>query len=377
MLAGGLSVSGSPVLEGVRVLSLAEQYPGPYATLMLADLGADVVQVERAAGDPARQFVSFYEALNRNKRSVVLDLKSTAGRADFLRLAEVADVVLEGFRPGTVDRLGVGYAVVAERNPDVVYVAISGYGQTGPQRLRPNHDVGYQATAGMLFDRARSGSAGAAPSVQVGDLAAGMSAFAAVLLGLFHRERRGHGLYIDVSMLDVLVSMMATTLATAAASTGSSTLFLDEPGYRLYETADSKLIALGVAHEDAFWQSLCHVTGLDAYAKHDHAERIEHADEIVAALASALRARPRDEWIEVLAEADVPCGPVYDLDEVADDPQVQARRLILEKNRSVRQPLLPHGSEHSTGTRPAPRLGAHTDEVFREWTELSQRRRNA
>jgi crotonobetainyl-CoA:carnitine CoA-transferase CaiB-like acyl-CoA transferase len=171
-------------------------------------------------------------------------------------------------------------------------------------------------------------------------------------------------------MLDVLVSMMSTTLASAA--TTGSTLFLDEPGYRLYETADSKLLALGVAHEDVFWQSLCRVTGLDAYAEHDHAERVAHADEIVAALAAAIRARPREEWIELLAEADVPCGPVYDLHEVADDPQVQARRLILEGNRSVRQPLLPRGAEPSTRARPAPRLGEHTSEVLLEWTESAR-----
>lgn len=351
------------------MLSLAEQYPGPYATLMLADLGADVVQVERPSGDPARRFESFYAALNRNKRSVVLDLKSAAGRADFLRLARVADAVVEGFRPGTVDRLGVGYADVAEVNPRVVYVAISGYGQTGPLRLRPNHDVGYQATAGMLYEHARSSAAGRAPSVQVGDLASGVVAFAAVLLGLFHRERSGRGLYLDVAMLDVLVSMMTASLATNAA--GSSIPFPEEPGYRIYETGDSKLIALAVAHEDRFWRALCEVTGLDRYADYGRERRIARADEIVAALAAALATRPRDAWIDALADADVPCGPVYDLDEVADEPQVRDRRLLLGPDGRVRQPLVTPGVDAEIPERPAPRLGEHTAEVLREWAQAS------
>src|SRR5581483_1921095 len=250
------------ILDGVRILSVAEQYPGPYATLLLADLGADVVQVERPTGDPSRAFDGFYAALNRNKRSVVLDLKATEGLERFLSLAAAADVVLEGFRPGTVERLGIGYKAVSARNPAIIYVSISGYGQDGPLRDHPNHDAGYQASAGLLSQQARAGVPGQAPAVQVGDLAAGIFGFAGVLLGLLHRARTTQGLYLDVSMLDVLVSMMTAPLTMVANDSGPPMFLLSSPGYRLYATSDGRLLALGIAHEDKFWRSLCQITRL-------------------------------------------------------------------------------------------------------------------
>lgn len=362
------------ILAGVRVLSIAEQYPGPYASLVLADLGADVVQVERPGGDPSRIFGGFYDALNRNKRSVVLDLKTADGAAAFLELAATADVVLEGFRPGTVDRLDIGYDQIAERNPRIVYVSISGYGQDGPRRNHPNHDIGYQATAGMLFECARSGVGGNAPAVQVGDLAAGVFAFGATLLGLLHRERTGDGLYVDVAMLDVLVSMMTTALSMVANDSGSPTFLLDGPGYRSYAASDGRLLALGVAHEDKFWQALCKAVGLERYADMPHVERVVRRDELVDRLTEVIASQPRQAWLELLTAAGVPCAPLYDLADVLNDDQVRARDLVVSlpaaeggERRYIRQPLRPFGFAHAprAGT---PRLGEHTDVILREWT---------
>jgi len=316
------------LLDGVRVLSLAEQYPGPYATLVLADLGADVILVERpAGGDPARGFGPFFEAVNRGKRSIALDLKRPEGRETLLRLARDADVVMEGFRPGTLDRLGVGYDDVRAVNDRVVYVSISGFGQDGPYRDRPAHDASYQATAGMLWERGAAGEAGPSPSLQVGDLSGAMFALSGTLAALFERERSGRGAYVDVSITDGLVSWMATALVPVVNELGPPG-FPQEPGYALYRTADEKLISLGIAHEDWFWRPFCAVTGMEDVAELSSPERLARYDELARRIETAMATRTRDEWASVFDAAGVPFGPVHALEEVARDPHVQALSLI-------------------------------------------------
>jgi crotonobetainyl-CoA:carnitine CoA-transferase CaiB-like acyl-CoA transferase len=355
------------LLDGVRIVSLAEQYPGPYATLVLADLGADVIQVERpVGGDPARQFPGFYAAVARNKRSVALDLKSENGLEAFGRLVADADAVIEGFRPGTVDRLGVGYEHARAINPAIVYVSISGYGQDGPYRGRPGHDLAYQAIAGLL---AGSESATTGTELQIGDLTAGMFAIIAVALGLMHRARTGSGLYVDVSMLDVLVSMNAARLVPAMNSLAEP-LFMQGPAYRTYVARDGKRLALAIAHEDTFWRSLCAVAGLEAYGDVGSDERIARTSELQELLERALSTRSRAEWVELLVAADVPVAPLNDLDDVWNDPQVVSRGLVVEvegadgtSQAHVRQPLVIPGFS-TTPSRPAPRLGEHTEQVL-------------
>ena len=361
------------ILDGVRILSLAEQYPGPYATLLLADMGADVVLVERpAGGDPSRVFPAFFEALNRNKRSVALDLKDDLDRERFLGLARAADVVLEGYRPGTAARLGIDYPRLAEVNPGLVYLSITGFGQDGPYRSRSGHDVSYAALAGVLFEDARNGTGAAAPPIAIADLSAGLFAAIGVLGGLFARQRDGRGMYVDVSMLDGLVSLMTALLVPVVNGTGDPG-FPHEPGYRLYRTADGEVLALGVAHEDHFWRALCAATGLDDVAGLSASERLEQRDGLVARLEAALATRNRDDWVATLVEADVPVGPAHDLHEVAGDPHVRARGLVTlvpaadgrPDRVHIRQPLGFAG--HATRvTRHAPRLGEHTQDVLGE-----------
>jgi crotonobetainyl-CoA:carnitine CoA-transferase CaiB-like acyl-CoA transferase len=361
------------LLDGVRVLSLAEQYPGPYATLVLADLGADVVLVERpGGGDPARGFGPFFEAVNRGKRSLALDLKQPAGRDALLRLARDADVLLEGYRPGTVDRLGVGYDDVRAVNERIVYVSISGFGQDGPYRDRPAHDASYQATAGLLWERGEAGAAGPSPSLQVGDLSGAMFALSGTLAALFERERKGHGAYVDVSITDGLVSWMTTALVPVVNGLGPPG-FPQEPGYALYATADGKLISLGIAHEDWFWRPFCALAGLEDVAGLGSRERVARYDELARRIEAALLTRTRDEWAAAFDAAGVPFGPVNALEEVASDPHVQARGLLVEvpgaagepAQLHVRQPLRFAGYE-SGPTRRAPRLGEHTRELLAE-----------
>jgi crotonobetainyl-CoA:carnitine CoA-transferase CaiB-like acyl-CoA transferase len=361
------------ILDGVRVLSLAEQYPGPYATLVLADLGADVILVERpGGGDPARGFGPFFEAVNRGKRSVALDLKRPGGRETLLRLARDADVVMEGFRPGTLDRLGVGYDDVRAVNDSVVYVSISGFGQDGPYRDRPAHDASYQATAGMLWERDAAGEAGPSPSLQVGDLSGAMFALSGTLAALFDRERSGRGAHVDVSITDGLVSWMTTALVPVVNGLGPPG-FPQEPGYALYRTADGKLISLGIAHEDWFWVPFCTATGLDDLAELTSPERLARYEELAQRIEAAIATRTRDEWSAAFDAAGVPFGPVHSLEEVARDPHIQARGLLVEVPADgetparvhVRQPIRFHGHE-SGPTRHAPRLGEHTRQVLEE-----------
>lgn len=352
-------------LTGVRVISLATTYPGPLAGMYLSDLGADVVVIENpAAPDTARRLPAFYAALNRGKRSVALDLKDPAGRRAFAALVGDADVVIESFRPGVAARLGVDHATLQAANPRLVYVSISGYGQTGPMAAVPAHDLNLQAESGLLDATGVDGRASDfvdAPRVELADLITGMTAVQAVLVGLYERERSGRGAYVDVAMLDSLVSVLSTHVVPVVNGTGPPGVQY-EAGYGLFPTADGQLLALGIAGEDHFWEALCDVVdlparrGLDAQVRLDAPERLR--DELVAALSR----HPRDVWLERMRARGIPASPVLPLTEVADHAQVVSRRLIhvLETGEiSVRQPLVVDG--HAPGpTRPAPRLGADT-----------------
>ncbi len=360
-----------PALTGMRVLSLAEQYPGPYATAILADLGADVIQVERPAGDPTRAYPGFHEALARGKRSAVLDLKHPAGRSAFLALATGADALLEGYRPGTMARLGLGPETLGEVNARLVYVSVSGFGQTGPYRDRPGHDLSYQALAGALYGQLARGEHPRPTTLELGDLSAGLFAALAVLLGLLRREREGRGAYLDVSMFDGLVSLLGAHLAPVLNHAGPPG-FPHEPGYAVFRTSDGGLLSLSVAHEDRFWRALCTVTGLPGEEQLLAAERLADRDRLTALLAARLATRTRAEWSRLLTEADVPHGEVRDLAEVPSDPHVIARGLLTAvtgadgaARRFARQPLVMDGA--AWGPRaPAPALGEHTAAVLGE-----------
>lgn len=359
-------------LDGLRVVSLAHQYPGPFATMVLSDLGADVVLVEHPrGGDPARAFPGFHGALARGKRSVALDLKTTEGRAALEALLCRADVLMEGFRPGTMARLGFGREELAERHPHLVHVAISGYGQTGPYAQRPGHDLTYQAEAGMLYEHLPPADPPAPPSLALGDLVAGLLAVQSVLLGVLQRDRRGRGPMMDVSMFDGLVSLLAAHVGPVVNGTGPPG-FPYEPGYGVFPTADDGYLALGVAHEDHFWTALCDVAGLPEDRELGAAERFAQHERLRARLAAALRSRTADEWAEVLTAADVPFGRSRSLAELPNSPQARAREMFVRvagpdgrEQVHVRQPLV------VDGTAPGPRsgvpgLGEHTREVLAE-----------
>lgn len=356
-------------LEGIRILTLAEQYPGPYATLVAADLGAEVIIVERNSGDPARQFPGFHAALNRNKKSVVLDLKTEQGKDALRDLIRGADVLMEGYRPGTMARLGFGYDAVAEINPRIVYLSISGFGQTGPYRDRPAHDLSYQALAGLLFRQAESGRIEAPPELAIGDLSSAMFALTGMLSALLHRGRTGWGTYVDVSMTDGLVSWMTSALAPRM--NGTSAAFVnDEPGYGVFECADGKLLTLSIAHEDWFWQPLCALLGMGDAASLCHVQRVAGQDALRARIAAGVKQRSRAEWGVELERAGIPWGPVNTLDEVVADDHFRQRGMFRQVARAnggaswhVAQPLV-FGDSHPGPVADVAPLGADTDAVL-------------
>lgn len=363
-------------LDGIRVLDLTRLLPGAYCTLLLADMGADVVKVEEpSSGDYMRWYPPLHDgqsllfnALNRNKRSLTLNLKTEAGRDLFLALSEQADVVVEGNRPGVMERLGLGWPVLHELNPKLVMCAITGYGQSGPLSQRAGHDLNYMAIAGALSLNARSGEAPHPLAVQVADIGGGGQAAATAILGaLVSVARGGDGRYLDVSMTDGAFSWLAVPFAQVRAQgpvqRGMHRLTGRYACYGVYECADGRYVSVG-ALEPKFWRALCEALGRldlidDQYAEGGAQERLR------AALSSMFARRTRDEWTQALAGLEVCCEPVLELEEVAEHPQIRARGLVVEQPTGVEiAPAVRLSSDWRRGG--PPRLGENTAEVLAE-----------
>ena len=370
-------------LSGLRVLDLTRLLPGGYATLLLADMGADVLKVEEPGkGDYIRwtppvvgEFSAAHIALNRNKRSMTLNLKSDEGRALFLDLVKDYDVVVESFRPGVMERLGVGWGTLSELEPRLVYCAISGYGQDGPRSQVAGHDVNYIGYAGVLGINGEEGRRPVIPGVQIGDLAGGgMAAAIAILAALHRRALTGTGDFCDISMMDGATSWLTIHAASYVATKAEPErermhLSGAYPCYRVYTAADGYL-SVG-ALEPQFWAGLC--AAIDRHDLLDDAFAMgERRDEVIAQLDALFATRTRAEWMERLADLDVCVGPVNGFGEVLADPQARARSMVYEADvpgvgpwTHIGDPLK-FASSGSTGMRlPPPGMGEHTDDVLR------------
>lgn len=357
-------------LAGVRILSLAEQYPGPYATMLLADLGADVILVERPdGGDPSRRFPGLFASLNRNKRSVALDLKSEQGRDEFLRLVDTADVLVEGFRPGVMARLKLGAEMLRARKPSLVFVSISSFGQNGPSAGVAGHDLSIQAAAGMIDVPPGQEADHTLPALPLADISSAMFAALGVVTALFARSRCGRGSEIDVSMLDSLVSWMTPFLVPPMNRLPTRQLPPQDPGYGLFATADGRQVSLSIAGEDRMWLALCGMLGLDEFAALREEQRCARAKAIEPHLREAIARWPYERLCRSLEAERIAFGPVRRLHEVLQDPQIVARGMVTEIDgpdgvqRFVRQPLALDGATGSI-VRPAPGLGQHNTEVL-------------
>ncbi len=369
-------------LSGIRILSLAEQYPGPYATMLLADLGADVIMVERpSTGDPARRFPGLFASFNRNKRSVVLDLKSARGKDEFLRLVDTADVVMEGFRPGVMARLKIGPDELRARRPSLIFVSISSFGQNGPLAGVAGHDLSIQAAAGMIDVPVGQEAGLTLPVLPLADISSAMFAAMGVVTALFMRTRSGLGTAIDVSMLDSLVSWMTPFLVPPMNNLPTRTLPPQDPGYGLFATADGRQITLSIAGEDPMWKALCNLLDLMQFADLTELTRSVRAQEIGPQLRAAVALWRYDDLYRRLEGLGIAFGPVRRLDEVLADPQMVSRRMAVEvagpkggnggngrnggndAQTFVRQPLLLNG-QGGTIKCQAPALGQHNAEVL-------------
>ena len=347
--SGGGTADGAGALDGVRVLDLASVGPGARATRVLADYGAEVVKVgptpRRGGAVIAPEFWAY--GGHRGMRRVRIDLKAAAGREAFLALAAGADAVVESFRPGVADRLGIGWDHVSAVNERVVYCSTSGYGQTGPRRSWAGHDLNYLAVSGYLHCSGRQpGGAPALPGATVADAAAGgLHAAMAVMAALLRRERTGVGARLDVSVADGAFGLMALFadehLATGAEpGPGHSVLTGRYACYDLYRCADGRYLAVG-AIESVFWRNLCEALGLERYAEAQYDDALQ--DEIRAAMAARLADRDRDDWVAELGLADCCVAPVNTVSEAVDDEQYRARGVVVEAEHPVR------GSFRQTG----------------------------
>lgn len=349
------------------MLDLSQQLPGPYATLLLATLGARVIKIEPPQTDIARTLdPDMFQRVNAGKESVVLDLKQPSDQATLHEMAGGADVLVEGFRPGTTRRLGAGYETIAAIRPDIIYCSISGFGAGGPYRDVPGHDVNYLGVAGGLGPDQLEPAPPAEIGIPMVDMATGTMAALSVLGALINRSATGRGAYLDVAMLDSAVFWSRVKDQHLTPSIGEA-----EPTYGVWRAADGQRLSLGVL-EDKFWRGLCAALewdewGVDpAYAT--HAARRRHADEIHSRLTAAIAGRPRDEWLARLLAHDVPAAAVNEPAAAADDPQVRFRGLI---SRSDGRPALLTPPVPSvlrrTPARTAPGPGEHTTAVRSEF----------
>ncbi len=317
-------------LLDITVIDLSRLLPGPYCSMILADHGARVIAIED------RRFLAdglFMDIVNRNKEHMTLNLKTAEGKQIFFQLAEHADVVLEGFRPGVVNRLGVDYESVRRINPRIVYCSISGFGQTGPYRDRAGHDVNYLSIAGVLDLIGEPDRPPAIPGIQIADIAGGgMNAAVGILLALFARAKSGQGQYIDISMTDGMVGFLPAAMFFSRI-TGREPVRSDNilshryACYNTYETADGKYLAIG-AVEKRFWQKLCKILEVPDYGDQQYDD--QQRKEIIDCMRGIFRQKTLDEWEAILGQTDVCWSRVQSLSDVLNDPLFQAREMVVE-----------------------------------------------
>jgi crotonobetainyl-CoA:carnitine CoA-transferase CaiB-like acyl-CoA transferase len=364
-------------LAGIRVLDLTRLLPGPAATLVLADLGAQVDKIEDPElGDYAREmpplvagFGAAFHALNRGKRSAVVDLRIPRGVRAFERLVATYDVVVEQFRPGVLDRLGIGHARLAALNPKLIVAGLTGYGQSGPLRDRAGHDLDYLARAGLLGLQGPEDGKPQIPAFQLADVAGGLFAVIAVISALYERERTGQGKILDIAMLDSVIPFATVTLGRLLGGEvpgrGSELLTGGSAAYDTYLTKDGQAVALG-ALEPKFLERFVSAAGIEG------AEGAlvpgAHQPEVRRAFARVFASKTRAEWETFGAAHDCCLEPVLRPDELLGDPQIAARGLFFEGDvrgervRYFRTPVTPR----DTAPLPAPARGEHTDAIFRE-----------
>ncbi|SFM43210.1 CaiB/BaiF CoA transferase family protein [Thermodesulforhabdus norvegica] len=375
-------------LKGIKVLDLSRVLAGPYCSMMLGDLGADVIKVEKPGeGDETRAWgppnaggeSAYYLCVNRNKRSITVDMKTPEGQEIIRKLAERSDVVLENYKVGTLQRLGLGYEDLKKINPRLIYCSITGFGQYGPYKDRPGYDFIIQGMGGIMSITGEPDGPPMKVGVAIVDITAGLFACSSILAALYHRERTGRGQYIDIALLDSVVAWLANV--------GSNYLISGElpkrygnahPNivpYEPFKTKDGTYIAVGVGN-DRQWQVFCKIIGLEELAKDPrfatNPQRVVNRKELIPIIAGKMLEKTSEEWLRELEKNKIPCGPINTLDRVFSDPQVQARQMVVEvphptagSIKLVASPMK-FSDTPCTVDRYPPLLGEHTEEVLSE-----------
>jgi crotonobetainyl-CoA:carnitine CoA-transferase CaiB-like acyl-CoA transferase len=379
-------------LDGIKVLDLTRVLAGPYCTMMLADMGADVVKVERpGAGDDTRGYgppflngeSAYFMSINRNKRSLTLNLKRDKALAIMRRMLEMTDVVVENFRPGTMESFGLGYEAVREFNPRIVFCSISGYGHTGPEAKLPGYDLIIQGKGGIA---SLTGDP-EGPPFKVGtsqaDIIAGMMGFQGILLALLARQQTGKGQKVDIGMLDCQVALL-TYQAGIYFATGESPTRMgnQHPTITPYETYQCKDGYLNLAcGNDNMWRAFCHAIEQEGWVDdprfNTNAARVEHRRQLSALIEPVMLQKTTQEWIELLRGHGLPCGPIQSVGEVCEDPQVLARDMVIPlehpKAGTIRVAGVPIKLSDTPGEvhSPPPVLGEHSAQVLRDWLQIN------
>ena len=372
----------TPPLSNIRVLDLTRLLPGPLCTQHLADMGADVIKVEDpVSGDYARTMRGYYELVNRNKRSIKVDLKKDLGKELFLRLCTTADVIVEGFRPGVMDRLDVGYSAVSAENENIVYCSISGYGQTGPFRLKAGHDLNYCSFTGISDQIGQRGSEPTISNLQIADFLGGtLSAVMGILAALVDARSTGRGRYIDVAMADCslahnIMPLMALNERGKPDPRGGGYLSGGLPWYSIYKTADDKYVSLG-ALEPKFWTEFCVAIGRPEWSDKQSAEE-NVLDDIHRELTALFLSKSQAFWMEHLEHANCCFSPVLPLDQTVKQAQFKAREMLIERNGKLQYGFPIKFSDFEFEIkRDAPEHGEHTVELLAELGYSEEERAN-
>ena len=379
----------APALHGITVLDFSHALAGPYCTMLMAAYGARIIKIEGPDGDIGRTWgppfsgkdSSYFVGLNSGKESVVLDLKTAEGLADCRQLAARADVLVENFRPGTMNRLGLDYASLAQANPRLIYVSISGYGQTGPRRFEPAMDLIIQSASGLMSITGTTGGETVKTGHSIADITAGMFAVIGALLALEARHRTGRGQFVDVSMMDTVMSTMlpsfARYLASGTIPGPMGTLFDGIVPYRNYRCADREITI--AAASDKLWKNFCEAIGraelIDDPLYCSNPLRVRNRDRLESILEALFESQPAARWMAVLSKHGIPCSVVRNLKEVIEDEQTAARNMTPTVEHpdagSIKVMGVPVQLSETPGkiVKAAPVLGADTDAVLAELLE--------
>ena len=374
-------------LEGIKVLDLSRALAGPYCTMMLADMGAEVIKLEMPGrGDDSRSwgppFVegesAYFMSINRNKKSITLNMKSDKSTEIIHKLIKQSDVLVENFRPGAMERLGLGYERVKEMNPRIIYCSISGFGQDGPYRMLPGFDQVLQGMGGLMSITGELGGPPIKVGVAIADISGGMFASNGILVALYNREKTGKGQMVDVSLLDSQVAWL-TYRAGAYFASGEipQPMGSGHPVIVPYQAFKAKDVFINIAvGNDQLWERFCKAVVLENVMNDPkfatNAKRVENREEIVKIISDLIVTRDGEEWLKILTDAGIPCGPIYTVDKIFADPQVLHREMVKEldhpKAGKIKVTGIPIKLSDTPGeveTAP-PVLGQHTQEVLTE-----------